>query len=46
MITRWLNQDTGSASGGPPAVPILVTDMQFTLAGGDSWQTVVYVEVH
>jgi hypothetical protein len=45
MITRWLNQDTGSASGVPPTVPILIVDVQFTgdLAS-EGWQTVVYVK--
>lgn len=46
MIVRWVDQDTGKASGVPPAFPILVVDVQF---GGDlrseGWQTVVYVKV-
>lgn len=45
MIVRWLDQDTGAASGVPPAGPVRITDVQFTLAGDDSWQTVVYTEV-
>jgi hypothetical protein len=47
VITRWLNQDTGSASGTPPTVPILIVDVQFlfSVAAVDK-QTVVYVEVH
>jgi hypothetical protein len=46
VITRWLNQDTGSASGTPPTVPILITDVQYVVnAASDSWQTVVYVYV-
>lgn len=46
MITRWLNQETGSASGTPPTVPILITDVQYIVnVASDSWQTVVYVYV-
>jgi hypothetical protein len=46
MITRWLNQDTGSASGVPPTVPVLIVDVQYTVpVSGDSWETVVYVAV-
>lgn len=39
-ITRWLNADTGTASGVAPTGPILVVDVQYLASG---WTTIVYV---
>ena len=44
MITRWLNRDTGTASGVPPTTPILVVTIDYTLAAV-GWETVIYVDV-
>lgn len=44
MITRWLNRDTGAASGVPPTVPVLVLEVDYTSVSG-GWETVVYAEV-
>ena len=43
MITRWLNRDTGTASGVPPATAILVVEIDYTYVSG-GWETVIYVD--
>jgi hypothetical protein len=45
MITRWLNQGTGHASGVPPATPILVIEIDYTYISG-GWETVIYADVN